>query len=291
MANNYIKGTACTDKRDVLLKIYQFYAAGGRNWSIVDESAGWAGGAPGNGEFFVLRRAVAWANGTPSQYPELVLAANDSSGSVTFGGAGGTKYTVPARAYLLVWSPDGGWVSATNEFSAPGTLTERSQASATTSSETTNSLYLCDAPEGVYFWSYSTGNSSYYMAMAAEITSLDSAAADPRPSYVGIGKIGASSSTTYIWTSSCGAAPNAGYNGWVVAGLDEIPSVRSDTYGLTRNGGLMAELPLRVYDCSASGGLLGSLIQVRRAGTGIANGTVTTDGSRAFFGGMSVPWV
>jgi hypothetical protein len=290
MANYYIKGTLAGAKMSALLVIYQFYKAGGRNWTVIDETAGWAGGAPASGEWFVLRRALAWANGVGSQYPELLFCGNDSSGTLTYGGPSANVWSIGTKSFNLVYSPDGGWDTVNNLFVPPGALAAKQLTFLVGVTETTSNVYLVDTADDLSFWIYSAAASYYAFGHAGEITRSGSSAATPRPTACVLGRMNLAATSGYIGYPGVAQVPNAAYSGWVNAAVDE-PTWRGDTYPTTRDEGLYRERLCDVYDTGTPGGIHGNYVHTRRAGTGIVAGTVTTDGTRVYFNGLSFPWV
>jgi hypothetical protein len=272
------------------MKIYLFYIAGDKNWTVIDASAGWGTDSPLSGDWFVLRRVAAWANGVGSQYPELLFCANDEQfAAKTYGGAGGTKWTIAAGSYNMIYSPDGGWDDTNHEFVAPGALAEQQLVFALSSVDTAGHVFLVDTPDDLTFWIYSTANVYYVYGHAGEVLGADDAATTPRPTIVTLGRFSLANQAQYIGFAGKSKVPNAARTGWADAMVDD-PTYRGDTYSLSADGGLIHERPCLLWNASVPGGVIGHYIHTRRASTAIVAGTTTTDGTRVYYLGLSFPW-
>lgn len=287
MARTFLKAVAATNKMNVLKQVYDHYIVGDKNWQIVWESGTWSG-TPANGDRVVLRVNQQWAEGVAGQYFEVLLTANDSTSAISFGGAGGSKYTIPGRSYCMVVSPDGGWTAATEEFVSPSSLPEQLLSFTNGATESVNTLSLVDSPEMFAFWTYSNASTYYIVAIAGKCRRIDSVADTPRPSVGVVGRLAFAATTGYIGQAGVAKVPNVARNGWSNSYIDE-PTTRYDTHAFSRDGGKILERPCIVWDASSPGGQYGELIDVNRCG--IAAGTgVVTDNQRICIAGLSFPW-
>jgi hypothetical protein len=293
MAYNVTKNYVCSTRKEFLQKIYDVLNAGDANWSIIHEEGGYDSGSPSDGDYFVIECTTDWDDAAVAQ--QLVLCANDGSSHLTFGGVGGADWPVEDDDWSFVYSPDGGWNASTKNFSdRVGSLTEKNIMWGPSSSSIPGIVgSFVSAPDA--FIIHMTCDSNILLLYAGKITSLDSAADDPRPCHFFWGRGDLSRGNAQCWgyylaTTSCqGFVPNAARDDWEYSFVTYEYYEALDTHTMTKNGSKWVELPMVVYDSSTLR-VAGAIEHVRRVATSLTYGMESNDGTRVAYDGISLPW-
>jgi hypothetical protein len=293
MAYNVEKDYICTTRKQFLQKVYDVISAGDANWEIIHEEGGYDSGAPSDQDYFVLQCKTAWADDGVTKQQILMCARDAASGSGTFGGAGGVDWTITDDSFSFIYSPDGGWNVTTKNFSdRAGSLTEHQIDYCPSTSSTPGIVAsIVTAPDAIML--FGLFGTAYCAMYAGAITSLDSAADDPRPCHMfwGLGQL---NDTSLFWgydsanTSCQGFVPNAARTAWSYAHTNLLGEHIS-TRQRTKNGNKWAELPMLVYD-SSNTSVAGVLTHVRRTSQNLTAGSSSSDGTRISSYGISFPW-
>lgn len=288
LANEYTKHFGVSTRKGVLGQVYDSVAAGS-NWTIADEIGGYDSGAQADGDCFVIECAGPWADADVHQ--QILFAANDSTSAKTFGGSGGTKWTVAAKSIAVIYAPHGGWSVANKDFSnVVGTLPEiqRVLTNSTSATPGYDLNLVLTVDEFMLFGQEAGVNVGLF---AGQILSQDTSANDPRPCAIIIGLLTLTAATAGGWASvaaSAAAVPNVAGTGWMTA-CTESNGAKIDTYSATKIAGAYVELPLGVYAISVPK-FAGTFKSMRRVSTTLSAGDISAAGDRIAYAGVTFPW-
>jgi hypothetical protein len=277
-------------RKELIWRVYNHILNDGVTWSITYTEGNWTSAATvANADYFV-------ASSTDGQ--QFMIAAHDSTGSLTFGGAADSTYTLSAYSIGIVYSPTGGWVLVDKLFTGATIPPEYKQKAIGSSSVAFNRVSIISNTDAmiVFFMSKSTTpptvSDDPQIIYFGEIESGDTAMVDPNPYALFFG--------TPLTTNIAGnLAATAIPVGRVINSLGTLwenafvnpttyPSVG---YGQTKNGNLWAEFDVMYIFDAAATKYAGKMKYVKRIDSNA--GTLNTNQgpvSRAVIGDLTVPW-
>jgi len=293
MATNLLfkRYAGATDRKTVLQKIYDALAVtGDTNASVIDEIGGYHTNSPTDADYFVVEFTAPWADADVHQ--QFVIAANDTTGSLTFGGAAGNKWTIPAKTITIVYSPDGGWNTTSKDFAdRVGSLTETQRNySRTTTVAPGYDISAATAPGAFVLWGL---EATFPVAMfVGIIESTDTNVADARPCVMFWGLLSLNNQAPNSWAnraagSIAGVTPDTVRGAWYTCSTEATGLL--DTCGQQKNSGAWVEDRLPIYSVSSLK-FVGTFGILKRISTALANGDVKSDSSRCAWAGVSFPW-
>jgi len=287
--NILFKFYSCTTRKEVLQKIYDTLTAGDPNWEIVHEEGGYSAGTPADQDYIVIGAKAAHP-GTAYRMQILLCARDTATGTATFGGASGTKWTILDDSFSVVVSRDGGWNATSKDFADnPGTLPEKQIDFAGSSSATPGYSISCGTTEDELTLTGAEAGTVISLTVGVPQAYSSSGTQRRIVAFFGFLSLTGNASNSWANTSSpCGWVPSADDDAWVSA-VTGIIGLRIDTYPTDSETGEYIERYLEIYRLP-SGGCYGRFRSLMRVASTLATRDTFNVNTRIVSNGVSFPW-
>lgn len=290
MASNILfKFFGCTTRKEVIQKVYDVLIAGDTNWEVVHEEGGYSSSTPADQDYIVIGAKTAHP-GTAYKMQILLCARDAASGTATFGGASGTKWTIQDDSFAILVSRDGGWNATSKDFADnPGSLPEKQIDFAGSTSATPGYSVSCGTTEDEFTLTGQEAGVVFSLTVGMLVKFTTGGTQRRIAAFFGVLTLNGSTSNSWANTSSpAGWAPNADDDGWVNA-VTDVTGLRIDTYGIDGETGEYVERYLEVYRLTV-GGTYGRFRSLYRVASTLVTRDTFNSQTRIVSNGVSFPW-
>jgi len=288
-ANILFKFYSCTTRKEVIQKVYGTILAGDPHWEIVHEEGGYSAGTPADQDYIVIGAKTAHP-GTSYKMQILLCARDASSGTATFGGASGTKWTIQDDSFSVVVSRDGGWNATSKDFADnPSSLPEKQIDFVGSTSATPGYSISCGITEDEF--TLTGAEAGTVISLTVGMLQKYPSGGTQRRIAAFFGVLTLNGSTSNSWsstTSNAGWVPNPDDDGWLAA-VTDVSGLRIDTYPTDSETGEYIERYLEVFRLP-SGGCYGRWRSLMRVSSALATRDTFNSSTRIVSNGVSFPW-
>lgn len=290
MASNVLfKFYGCTTRKEVVQKVYDTVYAGDPNWEIVHEEGGYSSSSPADQDYIVIGAKTAHP-GTAYKMQILLCARDNATGTATFGGSAGTKWTILDDSFAIVVSRDGGWNATSKDFADnPSSLPEKQVDFAGSSSATPGYSVSCGTSEDEFTLTGQEAGTVFSLTVGMLVKFVAGGTQRRIAAFFGAMILNGSGTNSWSNTSSpCGWAPNADDDGWVNA-VTDVSGLRIDTYATDGETGEYIERYLEVFRLTV-GGTYGRFRSLYRVSSALVTRDTFNSQTRIVSNGVSFPW-